>query len=108
MSKALNSSIVGNIVDMNEYSIEFSIPRFTIAFLYHLAFFILGPLSLPLIILTSSKYMAMNMGFLPGGGLSGGLMFQYFTWMSHALYMIFWGMRFFDKSQHWLPGIYVE
>lgn len=66
MHRALNSSIVQKVVDISEYAIEFNIGRFLLSFFYHILFFMIGPLTIPIVILISSKGFAVNMGFLNG------------------------------------------
>ena len=95
---------------MSEYAIEFNVPRFLLLFLYHIMFFVLGPFSLPFIILTSSKGFAANMGFWmsPKSKNKGILIIQYNQWISHLVLMVFWTLRELDDSREWLPGIYSE
>jgi hypothetical protein len=84
MQRALNSSIVSKIVDISEYTIEFNIPRFLLAFIYHCLFFTIGPLSLPIIIYTSSRGYAANMGFWCSSKVIFSLIMQYNQWLMYT------------------------
>ncbi|TNV83100.1 hypothetical protein FGO68_gene934 [Halteria grandinella] len=108
VQRALVCSSLGKLVDKNEYTTEFNLPRFLKFFIYHLVFFGFGPLTLILIRYIDSMGLAHNMGFTLSSKIVASTYFQYLFWLNDVYLAVMWGLYYLRPDENWLSGIYQE
>ena len=106
--KALKASVVSSILDISEYHVKFEVLRFLKLFLYHIMFFIFGPLTALFIAIFDTKGIVVNGAFWLTTKLRGAFFLQYFQWMACVAMYAGWYMRETDHSRNWIQGIYFE
>ena len=112
INKALKSNHITNVLDVSEYKVKFKFFRLLKYMIYHLIFFFLGPLIIPILWIFESKSMAENASFLPTKSGKSVFFLQYFQWLICTSINVFWLLRLLDPYQHergeWLSEVYFE
>ena len=81
MMKAMQVSLVQNLVDISEFKVEFRVGRFLRLFVYHILYFIIGPLSSLFCIIFDTIGLAGNAAFWPKTSMLSVFFFQLFQWI---------------------------
>lgn len=109
---SISMGLKSNILDVSEYSVNFNVARFFKIFIYHLLFFVFGPLVVPVVIIFDSLKMANNMSFWFGGSHRNSLVIQYSQWLANVYFIVAWFLHFLykdkDDNTSWVKGIYFE
>lgn len=91
----LKGNIMKKIVSVSEYIVTFNVKRFIKIFIYHLLFFYIGPLVVPLVIILDNKQFACNMAFWLPTHLMPSFIVQYLLWsMNVTMAIIYLESRF--------------
>ena len=108
MMKAMQVSLVQNLVDISEFKVEFRVGRFLRLFVYHILYFIIGPLSSLFCIIFDTIGLAGNAAFWPKTSVLSVFFFQLFQWIPCLYFYGMWFLHFFCPEKNYLSGIYFE
>ncbi len=73
----IKASVVAKVLDISEFSTDFNTVRFLRIFVYHIIFWYVGPLVVPLVWLFDSYTLNLNMAFWFGTNEKFALFIQY-------------------------------
>ena len=100
--------MITKIVDISEYKVEFKVGRFFKMFVYHILFFIIGPLVTLLMGIFDSFSLANNACFSPFTNQKFIFFLQLFQWLATVYFFITWGLQYLYPWDDFIGGIYIE